>query len=237
MLLLAILKKEINSFFASSIGYLVIGIFLLMTGLFLWVFEGEFNVFDYGYADLTPFFQLCPWIFLFLIPAVTMRSLSDERSTGTLELLLTKPLGETALVLGKFFGAFVLILIALIPTLIYVYAIDRLGNPVGNYDVGVVLGSYFGVLFLAMVYTAIGVFASSLTQNQVVAFITAVVICFILYYGLDALTGVEILEQWSLRTHFDSISRGVLDTRDLLYFISLTALFLLFTVIKLKSNR
>ena len=237
MLLLAILKKEINSFFASSIGYLVIGIFLLMTGLFLWVFEGEFNVFDYGYADLTPFFQLCPWIFLFLIPAVTMRSLSDERSNGTLELLLTKPLGETALVLGKFFGALILIIIALIPTLIYVYAIDRLGNPVGNYDVGVVLGSYFGVLFLAMVYTAIGIFASCLAQNQVVAFITAVVICFILYYGLDALTAVEILQQWSLRTHFDSISRGVLDTRDLLYFTSLTALFILFTVIKLKSNR
>lgn len=233
----AILKKEINSFFASTIGYLVIGIFLLMTGLFLWVFEGEFNVFDYGYADLTPFFQLCPWIFLFLIPAVTMRSLSDERSAGTLELLLTKPLGETALVLGKFFGALLLIIIALIPTLIYVYAIDKLGNPVGNYDAGVILGSYFGVLFLAMVYTAIGIFASSLTQNQVVAFITAVVICFVLYYGLDALTSAETVQQWSLRSHFDSISRGVLDTRDLLYFISLTALFLLFTVLKLKSSR
>ncbi len=230
----AILKKEIKSFFASTIGYLVIGIFLLMTGLFLWVFEGEFNVFDYGYADLTPYFQLCPWIFLFLIPAVTMRSLSDERSAGTLELLLTKPLGETALVLGKFFGALLLIIIALIPTLIYVYAIDRLGNPIDNYDAGVVLGSYFGVLFLAMVYTAIGIFASSLTRNQVVAFITAVVICFVLYYGLDALTSAEIVQQWSLRSHFDSISRGVLDTRDLLYFTSLTALFLLFTVIKVK---
>lgn len=235
--MLAILKKEINSFFASTIGYLVIGIFLLMTGLFLWVFEGEFNVFDYGYADLTPFFQLCPWLFLFLIPAVTMRSISDERRGGTLELLLTKPLGETALVLGKFFGALILIIIALIPTLIYVFAIDRLANPVGNYDAGVVLGSYSGVLFLAMVYTSIGIFASSLAQNQVVAFITAVVICFVLYYGLDALTSVEMVQQWSLRTHFDSISRGVLDTRDLLYFTSLTALFLLFTVLKLKSTR
>jgi len=237
LLLLAILKKEINSFFASTIGYLVIGIFLLMTGLFLWVFEGEFNVFNYGYADLTPFFQLCPWLFLFLIPAVTMRSISEERRAGTLELLLTKPLGETALVLGKFFGALILIIIALIPTLIYVFAIDRLGNPLGNYDAGVVLGSYFGVLFLAMVYSAIGIFASSLAQNQVVAFITSVVICFVLYYGLDALGGFEFLQQWSLRAHFDSISRGVLDTRDLLYFISLTVLFLFFTILKLKSTR
>ncbi|HEA29347.1 MAG TPA: gliding motility-associated ABC transporter permease subunit GldF [Leeuwenhoekiella sp.] len=235
--MLAILKKEINSFFASTIGYLVIGIFLLMTGLFLWVFEGEFNVFDYGYADLTPFFQLCPWIFLFLIPAVTMRSLSDERRSGTLELLLTKPLGEIALVMGKFLGALLLICIALIPTLIYVYAIDQLGNPVGNYDAGVVLGSYFGLLFLAASYTAIGIFASSLAQNQIVAFIIAVVICFVFYYGLDALGSFEMVQQWSLRSHFDSISRGVLDTRDLFYFLSLTALFLFFTILKLKSTR
>ncbi|WP_031429097.1 gliding motility-associated ABC transporter permease subunit GldF [Flavimarina sp. Hel_I_48] len=235
--MLAIFKKEINSFFATLTGYLVIGVFLLMTGLFLWVFEGEFNVFDYGYADLTPFFQLCPWIFMFLIPAVTMRSLSDERRSGTLELLLTKPLGETALVMGKFLAASVLLCIALLPTLVYVYAIDQLGNPVGNYDAGVVLGSYVGLLFLAMAYTAIGIFASSLAQNQIVAFIIAVLISFMLYYGLALLGNFEILQQWSLRGHFDSVARGVLDTRDLLYFISITALFLFFTVLQLKSRR
>jgi len=235
--LLAIFKKEINSFFATLTGYLVIGIFLLMNGLFLWVFEGEFNVFDYGYADLTPFFQLCPWIFMFLIPAVTMRSFSEEHRMGTLELLLTKPLSETELVVGKFLASVVLISIALIPTLTYVYAIDQLGNPMGNYDAGVVVGSYAGLLFLAMAFTSIGIFASSLAKNQIIAFIIAVLISFSLYYGLAFLGDIEAFQQWSLQNHFTSISRGVLDTRDLLYFLSLTALFLIFTVLKLNLKR
>ena len=145
--MLAILRKEINSFFSSSIGYLVIAIFLILNGLFLWFFKGEFNILNYGFADLTPFFVLAPWILIFLIPAITMRSFSEEKRLGTLELLLTKPISGWQIVLGKYFGAFVLILLALIPTLLYVFTVWNLGNPTGNLDVGSTLGSYFGLLF------------------------------------------------------------------------------------------
>ena len=233
----AILYKEISGFFSSILGYLVIGVFLLITGLFLWVFDDSFNVFDYGYADLTPFFQLVPWVFLFLIPAVTMRSFSEERKMGTLELLLSQPISEFQLVLGKFLGAFILILLALIPTLIYLFAINALGNPVGNFDAGIILGSYLGLLFLAAAYTAIGVFASTLATNQIVAFILGVVICFALFYGLDSVVNLSWLPLTGMRAHFDSISRGVIDTRDLVYFLSLTALFLYFTVFRLKRKK
>ncbi|MFT5863753.1 MAG: ABC-2 type transport system permease protein, partial [Flavobacteriales bacterium] len=174
----AILKKEIHAFFASPIGYLVIGLFLLVTGLFLWVFEGNFNIANSGFADLAPFFQLAPWIFTFLIPAVTMRSFSDEQKMGTLELLLTKPISTLELVLGKYLGAFTLIVLSLIPTVIYVYAIYQLGNPVGNLDIGVTIGSYLGLFLLAAAFTSIGIYASTLSDNQIVAFIIAVFLCF-----------------------------------------------------------
>ena len=173
----AVLKKEINSFFASPIGYLVIAVFLLLNGLFLWLFKGEFNILDYGFADLSSFFMLAPWILIFLIPAVTMRSFSDEKKQGTLELLLTKPISLINIVLGKYFGALILIVISLLPTLLYVYSVYELGNPVGNLDIGSTMGSYFGLLFLVAAYTAIGVFSSTLSDNQIVAFITSVFIC------------------------------------------------------------
>ena len=172
----SILKKEINSFFASPIGYLVIAVFLLLNGLFLWLFKGEFNVLDNGFADLSSFFLLSPWIFIFLIPAVTMRCFSDEKKQGTLELLLTKPIGHMQLVLGKYFGALILVIIAILPTLLYVYTISKLGNPEGNLDMGSIMGSYIGLLFLAAAYVAIGLFASTLSDNQIVAFIVAVLI-------------------------------------------------------------
>ena len=183
--MLAILRKEINSFFASSIGYLVITIFLILNGLFLWVFKGEFNILDYGFADLSSFFLLAPWVLIFLIPAVTMRAFSDEKKQGTLELLLTKPITKSQIVFGKYFGAFILILIALLPTLLYVYTIYKLGNPVGNLDMGSITGSYFGLLFLIGAYTAIGVFSSTLSDNQIVAFIISVFICFFFYIGFE----------------------------------------------------
>ena len=212
--MLAILKKEINSFFASPIGYLVIAIFLLLNGLFLWVFKGEFNILDNGFADLSPFFLLAPWILIFLIPAVTMRSFSDEKKQGTLELLLTKPISTLQLVLGKYFGAFVLIIIALLPTILYVYTVYQLGNPTGNIDFGSTLGSYFGLLFLVAAYTAIGVFASTLSDNQIVAFIV----------------------QWGMNAHYKSMSRGVLDTRDIIYFLSVTILFIALTKFNIKKQ-
>src|SRR5690606_30245484 len=179
----AILNKEINSFFASPIGYLVIAVFLLLNGLFLWLFKGDFNILDSGFADLSTFFLLSPWILIFLIPAVTMRSFSDEKKQGTLELLLTKPISTLQIVLGKYFGAFILIVIALLPTLLYVFTISKLGAIEGNLDVGSVMGSYFGLLFLVAAYTSIGIFASTLSDNQIVAFIIAVFICFFFYFG------------------------------------------------------
>nr|WP_321222617.1 gliding motility-associated ABC transporter permease subunit GldF [uncultured Psychroserpens sp.] len=238
--MLAILKKEINTFFASPIGYLVIAVFLLLNGLFLWLFKGDFNVLDNGFADLSTFFLLAPWILIFLVPAVTMRSFADEKKQGTLELLLTKPISHLNIVLGKYLGSFVLIIIALIPTLLYVYTISKLGNPKGNLDIGSVMGSYFGLLFLVAAYTAIGVFASSLSDNQIVAFIVAVFICFFFYFGFEGLSNYNIfgdalyMESLGMESHFKSMSRGVLDTRDIIYFLSVTALFIVLTNLNIK---
>ena len=232
-----IIKKEITSFFASPIGYLVIGLFLIVNGLFLWVFSGDFNILDAGFADLNAFFELAPWVLLFLIPAVTMRSFSDEIKLGTIELLLTKPISLWAIVLGKYLGALLLIIIALLPTLLYVWTISELGNPPGNWDVGSTVGSYLGLLFLVCAYTAVGIFASTISENQIVAFISAVFICFVLYYGFDGISSMNTsldLSYFGLRSHFTNIARGVLDTRDVLYFLSISAFFLGLTVFKLK---
>jgi len=237
--MLALLKKEINSFFASPIGYLVIAIFLILNGLFLWLFKGEFNILNYGFADLSSFFLLSPWILIFLIPAVTMRSFSDEKKQGTLELLLTKPISHLQIVLGKYLGAFFLIILALLPTLLYVYTVNQIGNPVGNLDVGSTLGSYFGLLFLVAAYTAIGVFASTLSDNQIVAFISAVFLCFLFYIGFEGLSDLSsnsFIEQLGMSTHYKSMSLGVLDTRDILYFLSITALFIFFTVKRINRE-
>lgn len=238
----ALLLREIKSFFGSPIGYLVIAIFLLLNGLFLWVFDGEFNILNSGFADMSPFFQIAPWILLFLIPAVTMRSFSDEKKQGTLELLFTKPLSIWEIVNGKFLGAFLLIVLALIPTLLYVWVISYFGNPEGNIDMGSTMGSYFGLLFLIASYCAIGVFTSTLSENQIVAFILAVFICFVFYFGFEGIS--ELLEQNSsiisklgMDYHFKSISRGVIDTRDVIYFVSITILFLSLTVYKLKTSK
>ncbi|GGG51111.1 gliding motility-associated ABC transporter substrate-binding protein GldG [Bizionia arctica] len=230
--MIAILRKEINSFFASPIGYLVIALFLLLNGLILWLFKGEFNILDNGFADLSSFFLLAPWVLIFLIPAVTMRSFSDEKKQGTLELLLTKPISLLNIVLGKYLGAFILICMALLPTLLYVYTVYQLGNPVGNLDIGSTLGSYIGLLFLAASYTAIGIFTSTLSDNQIVAFITAVFICIIFYIGFEGLADMlsnAFIEQFGMTAHYNSMSRGVLDTRDLIYFLSITIFFIVLT--------
>ncbi len=237
--MLAIIKKEFNSFFSSPIGYLVIGVFLILNGLFLWVFGGDFNVFDNGFADLAPFFELVPWILLFLIPAITMRSFSEEKRMGTLELLLTKPISVAHIILGKYFGSLLLIVLALLPTLIYVATISDLGNPSGNWDVGSTLGSYLGLLFLVMSYTGIGIFSSTLSENQIVAFIFAVLICFLMYYGFEGISTINsnVDIAWlGLQNHFKSIARGVIDTRDVMYFMSIAFLFLLFTYVNLKKS-
>ena len=236
----SIALREIKSFFGSPIGYLVIAIFLLLNGFFLWVFDGEYNILQSGFADLTPFFTLSPWILIFLIPAVTMRSFSDEIKQGTIELLLTKPLSVWQIVNGKFLGAFMLIIFAIIPTFIYVYVISNLGMPAGNIDLGSILGSYFGLLFLVSAYTSIGIFTSTLSENQIVEFILSVFICFLFYYGFEGIANQvkgfeDIIARIGMDYHYKSMARGVIDTRDVIYFLSITILFLSMTVYKLKS--
>lgn len=238
----SIIVRELKSFFGSPIGYLVIAIFLLLNGLFLWIFNGEYNILNSGFADLSPFFTIAPWILIFLIPAVTMRSFSDEKKQGTLELLLTKPLSIWQIVNGKFLGAMLLIVIAIIPTFIYVYVISSLGMPEGNIDMGSTIGSYFGLLFLIAAYCSIGIFTSTLSENQIVAFILSVFLCFVFYFAFDGLatylpTAENFISSMGMDNHFKSMSRGVIDTRDVLYFISLTILFLSLTVFKLKSSK
>jgi ABC-2 type transport system permease protein len=236
----SIVLREIKSFFGSPIGYLVIAVFLILNGLFLWVFQGDYNILNTGFADLTPFFTLAPWILIFLIPAVTMRSFSDEKKQGTLELLLTKPLSIWQIVNGKFLGALLLICMAIIPTFIYVKIISSLGMPEGNIDMGSTIGSYFGLLFLIAAYSAIGIFTSTLSENQIVAFIVAVFLCFIFFFGFEGLATVvpkisTVITSLGMQDHYKSMSRGVLDTRDILYFVSITIAFLSFTVYNLKS--
>lgn len=236
----SIALREIKSFFGSPIGYLVIAIFLLLNGLFLWVFDGEYNILQSGFADLTPFFTLSPWILIFLIPAVTMRSFSDEIKQGTIELLLTKPLSVWQIVNGKFLGAFLLIIFAIIPTFIYVYVISTLGLPAGNIDLGSIMGSYFGLLFLVAAYTSIGIFTSTLSENQIVSFILSVFLCFLFYYGFEGIANQvkgfeDEIARIGMDYHFKSMARGVIDTRDVIYFLSISFLFLTMTVYKLKA--
>jgi ABC-2 type transport system permease protein len=241
--MLSILKKELNSFFASPIAYLVIGVYLVINGLFLWVFKGDFNILHAGFADLNSYFFLAPWIFIFLIPAITMRSFSDEYSSGTIEILKTKPIKISNIVYGKFLGALTLVVLAILPTLIYVYSIYNLGNPVGNIEFGTTFGSYIGLLFLAASYCAIGIFASTLSKNQIVSFIVAVFICFFFYFGFEAIASYSLFGnsdylvlQLGMREHFNSLSKGVIDTRDLIYFLSITLFFLVLTNLKIKNE-
>jgi ABC-2 type transport system permease protein len=242
--MMSLLKKEISSFFSSVTGYLVIITFLLINSAFLWLFSGNFNLMDSGYASIDGLFLISPWVFMFLIPALTMRLFADEKRLGTLELLLTKPLTELQLVLSKYFAGLLLVLFSLLPTLIYFYSMYHLGNPVGNIDVGGTIGSYIGLLFLGASYTAIGLFASSLTDNQIVSFIISLGLCFFFYFGFDQIaesvvfTGFElIIYNLGINEHYVSMSRGVIDSRDVLYFASLIIAFILATRLVLQSRK
>lgn len=242
--MLSILKKELRAFFSSAIGYIVIGIFLLLTGLFLWVIPGQFNVLDAGYANVDGLFYLAPWLFLFLAPAVSMRFFAEEKQTGTWELLATKPLTEWQIVLGKYFAGTIVILLALLPTAIYFFSVSFIAEPQGNVDVGQFWGSFIGLIFLASVYTAIGTFASSLSKNQIIAFITALVLCFFFYYGFDLIstffTGgnkIQFIENLGIHAHYTSMSRGVIDSRDVIYFVVAGMIFLTLTAWKIKRMK
>jgi len=239
--MLAILKREINSFFSTSVGFLVIALFLTFNSLLLWFIPGEFNILDNGFADLSSFFLIVPWIFLFLIPAVTMKAFSEEKKMGTFELLATKPISLKNIVLGKYLGAIILIYLALIPTTIYVITISELTNNSSDWDIGSTMGSYIGLFFLILAYTAIGIFASTISKNQIVAFISSVFLCMLIFYGFDIISYFIQIPSFEINTlgmksHFDSISRGVIDTRDLIYFFSVSVFFLILTNINLSKD-
>jgi len=238
--MLAIIRKEINAFFSSPVGYLVIALFLIANGLFLWIIPGEYNILDSEFADLSPFFELAPWILLFLIPAVTMRSFSEEFKMGTIEILQTKPMKSIQIVLGKYFGAVILILISILPSLIYLYTIGQLGTTINNFDSGVIIGSYIGLTFLIFTYTAIGIFASTLSNNQIIAFLIGVCISFILYFGFGFIASINtnllFIESFGIQDHFKSVARGILDTRDILYFICISLFFIIVTTYKLERK-
>lgn len=231
----AVFKRELMGLLNSLMAYITIGVFLLATGLLLWFFP-DTSILEYGYAELTGFFSLAPFLFMFLIPAITMRSFAEERREGTYVLLAIRPITDWQIILAKYFACLVLVLFALIPTSIYYYSIYQLGLPQGNIDGGAVTGSYIGLLLLGSAFVAVGIFTSSLSKNQVVAFALSVFICFIAYSGFDAVSQLFVLNYFetvflslSVNEHYQSISRGVLDTRDLIYFITFAALFLIAT--------
>jgi ABC-2 type transport system permease protein len=228
----AIFKKEITGFFSSLTGYIVIIVFLLINSLFMWVFPGEWNIFDSGYAGLETLFFISPWVFMFLVPAVTMRMIAEEKRQGTMELIYSRPITERGIIYGKYLASVTLVLIALLPGVIYYYSVYQLGETPGNLDKGGIMGSFLGLFFLASVYASAGIYASSLTDNQVIAFIIAVVICFVLFMGFDSfayLPGLKKLDEFVIRLgineHYKSISRGIIDIKDVVYFISVAIIF------------
>ena len=230
--MITLLIKEIRSFLSSLIALIVIVVFLLAIGLFMWVFP-DTNVLDYGYSNMDTLFTMAPFVFIFLISAITMRSYSEEKRMGTFESLVTKPISDLQIVLAKYLAGLFLVLFSLLPTLIYYYTIYQLGAPKGNIDSGAIWGSYIGLLLLGSCYVAIGLFSSSLTENQIIAFITSMFLCFFCFTAFEQISKLSIfspidylLEWLGINYHYESISRGVLDTRDLVYFLSFTALFL-----------
>lgn len=239
----SIFKKEVNSFLNSLIAYLVMAVFLVTMGLLVWVFP-DTSIFEYGYADLGIFFNLAPYVFMFLIPAITMRAFAEESKTGTLELLLTKPIDEMRLLLGKYFAEIVLVIVTLIPTLVYYFSLSYISNPSGNVDTAGIMGAYVGLIFLASAYTAIGIFASSLSENQIVSFIIAVFVSFIFFMGFSSIADLQLLNDWGVQieklgmlAHYDALGKGVIDLRDVIYFLSVTAVFLsaTFWILKMKK--
>jgi ABC-2 type transport system permease protein len=247
-IMLVLFLKEIRSFLSSLIGYIAIGVFISLTGIFMWIIPSESggsNILDNGFANIDPLFFIAPWVFLIFIPAVTMRSFSEEKKTGTIELLLTRPLSDLQIVLAKYLAGLTLVLVSLLPTLIYYYTVHVLSaTKVNGVDTGGMWGSYIGLFFLGAAFVAIGIFASAISENQVIAFIVALLLCFFSFIGFDfiAESGVfgkygAFLKSLGINDHYLSMSRGVVDTRDLIYFVSITAIFNLLTKLVLESRK
>jgi ABC-2 type transport system permease protein len=242
--MLAIFRKEISGFFSSLTGYIVIIVFLLVNSLFMWVLPGEMNILDSGYAGLETLFFISPWVFLFLVPAITMRMIAEEKRIGTIELIYSRPITERAVIYGKYFASVSLVLLSLIPGLIYYLSVYYLGETHGNLDIGGTWGAFAGLFFLAAIYASVGIFASSLTENQVIAFIIAVLFCFILYAGFDSFAYMpglkkldEIIIGLGINEHYKSMSRGVIDINDVIYFLSVVVIFNEATRLKMLSRK
>jgi ABC-2 type transport system permease protein len=239
----SIFKKEIRSFLSSLIAYVVIIVFLLIVGLFTWVFA-DGNILAQGYASLDTLFFMAPWIFIFLISAITMRSFSEEINQGTFEILSTKPITDFQIILGKYLAAVCLVAFSVLPTLLYFYSVYQLGLPKGNIDMGATWGSYIGLILLGGCYASIGIFSSAATSNQIVAFVLGMFLCFFFYVGFQQISNLSLFGSWDsfvqnlgIQYHYDSISRGVVDSRDLVYFGSLISFFLGLTYIVLDSRK
>jgi ABC-2 type transport system permease protein len=240
----ALLRKEIESFLSSLIAYIVIVVFLLVVSFFLWVIAFGQNIIANGYASIDGLFSIAPIVFLFLIPAITMRTFAEEKKSGTIEMLLTKPLSDMQIILAKYFAGVILVVFALLPTLVYYYSVYQLGLPPGNIDSGAMWGSYIGLLLLGSTFVAIGIFASSVSDNQIVSFILAALVSAFFYVGFEFIWPLDIFSDLGLLisslgiiSHYDSISRGVVDSRDLVYFISVIAFFLMLTRFSLASRK
>lgn len=240
----ALLKKELQLFLSSLMGLMVIVVFLTINGLLLFVFPSPFNIFDYGFAGVEPFFQLAPFVFLFLIPAISMRSFAEERKIGTMEGLLSRPLTDLQIILAKYGAILILLFLALLPCLTYIYAVSALASPVGNVDMAAFWGAYMGLLLLGASFASISLFMSSLTDNQIVAFILSVLVCAFFYMGFDLIASMGFLGKFDLiisylgiQAHYVSLSRGVLDLRDILYYLSLITFFILCTKLSIQAIR
>lgn len=239
----ALYLKEIRSFLSSIIGYIFILIYLIASGLFHWIITSNtnLNLLEGAEADMVPFFYLSPFIFLILIPAITMRSIAEERRTGTIELLFTRPISDIKILLAKYFAGVTLLIIAIIPTIIYYISMYFLGNPIGIIDGGATFTSYIGLILFGATFVAIGIFASSITNSQIVAFILGMFLCWVFYQGLDLMGSFtqmgsfdSVFQYCGMTYHYDSIKRGVIDSSDIIYFLSIITLFMYaaLTVIK-----
>lgn len=238
-----IFRKEFNGFLNSLVAYIAISVFLTGIGLLMWVFP-DTSVLNFGFADMQTLFTLGPYVFMFLVPAITMRMFADEKKSGTLELLLTKPLSDWQIIFGKYLAGMALLILALVPTVLYYFTVYHLGNPPGNIDTAGVVGSYIGLILLGGVFISVGVFSSSLTENQVVSFILAFFLCFLLYYGFQSVASVNVwgkasafLEESGILYHYNNLSKGLIDVRNVLYFLSVISVMLMLTKLKLSSRK
>ena len=241
--MITLMLKEVNEFLNSLIAYVALSVFLVGVGMVMWLFP-DTNIVDYGYATLEPVFTVGPYLFLFLVPAITMRSFAEEKRTGTLELLYTLPFRPSHIIIGKYLAAMVLVIFALLPTFLYYFSVYQMGNPTGNLDTSGIIGSYLGLLLLGSVFVSIGIFCSAITENQIVSFVVAAALSFMIYQGFEAIAAIDVwgvwsyyLEQLGIMFHYSSISRGVLDAKDLAYFVGVTIFFLLMTLVTLEVKR